>query len=201
MAVIGELLFYRQDRVDLDAVLRHHVTLLRDKVDSLPEQLFSQKTDEEIADQLAASEAIEPLRVDFASAKAQVEEVQVEVHDQFGFERGPIRVPGLRATKTIPFRGDRDLWHLRTNPFNLNPPRGEVRGQSLVIGIEVPAQQADEAKRYIDQAMESLPEYLERQKAQIEAHNARIAANAIPLIQQRRSRLSQASDLLKKLQS
>jgi hypothetical protein len=138
--------------------------------------------------------------VDFAAAKARVQEIQVEVHDRFGFERGPIRVAGLRATKEIPFRGDRDLWHLRTNPFNLNPPRGEVRGQQLVIGIEVPAQQADEAKRYIDEAIAALPEYLDRQKAQIEAHNNRIAANAIPPIQQRRVTLGRASDLLKKLQ-
>jgi len=62
-----------------------------------------------------------------------------------------------------------------------------------------PAQQANEAKQYIDETIAKLPEYLERQRAQIEPYNNGIAGNAVALIVQRRSRLSQASDLLNKL--
>lgn len=200
MAALGELLFYRRDQVDLDTILRAQAEQLRTKIDALPDRTFQEKTDQEIANELAVSEAIAPLVVDFDKAQAAVSEVQLEVHDRFGFDRGPVRVAGLRATKTIPFTGDRDLWRLRTNPYNMNPPRGDVKGESVVIAIEVPAQQADEAKRYIDDTIAALPEYLERSRAQVEAHNARIAATAMPLLQGRRGRLGQASDLLKKLQ-
>lgn len=162
MAALGELLFYRRDQVGLDDVLRHQVELLRGKVDALPDELFSAKSDEEIAQHLAKESAVEPLSVDFAAAKPNVQEAQVEVHDQFGFNRGPIRVPGLLATKSIPFKGDAVLWRLRTNPYTMNPPRGDVRGNMLVIGISVPAQQADEAARYIERTIEQIPEYLTR---------------------------------------
>lgn len=199
MAVIGDILFYRRDGADLDGVIRHNTNRLREVVDKLPDRLFSERTDEEIADQIAQSERIEPLEVDFAAGVPKVEETQVEFRSDFGFDRGPARVPGLRASKTIPFKGDPALWHLRTNPYNMNPPHGEVRGQNLVIGMSVPAQQAEQAAQYIEGALKVLPEYVERQRAQLKPYNENIRANALPWIQQRRARLKQASDLLKKL--
>jgi hypothetical protein len=123
MAALGDLLFYRRDQVGLDDVLRRQVELLPGNVDALPDKLFSEKSDQDIAQYLAKEHAVEPLSVDFAAAKPNVQETQVEVHDQFGFNRGPIRAPGLLATKSIPFKGDPALWRLRTNPFNMNPQR------------------------------------------------------------------------------
>ena len=199
MSVLGDLLFYRRDQVGLDDVLRHQIEQLRGRIDALPERYFSERSDDEIAAHVAKQEAIEPLVVDFAAAEASVRELQVEVRDQFGFEREPIRAPGLEATKSIPFKGDTNLWHLRTNPWSMNPPRGEVRGDRLIIGISVPAHQAHEAARYIEDAITQIPEYLQRQEAQIARHNASLAAQAMQWIQLRRQRLGAASDLLKKL--
>jgi hypothetical protein len=199
MAAFGDLLFYRRDQVGLDDVLRHQVNLLHGKVDALPDRFFSAKSDDEIAAYMAKENEVQPLIVDFAAAKPSVEETQIEMHDQFGFNRGPIRVPGLLATKSIPFKGDPSLWHLRTNPFTMNPPRGQVRGSTLVIGMAVPAQQANEAARYIEQMISQIPEWLHRQEAQIAQHNASLAAQAMQWIRARRQRLGSASDLLKKL--
>lgn len=180
-------------------MLRHQVGLLRGKVDALPDKVFSEKTDEEIAQYLADENAVEPLSVDFLAASADVRETQVEVHDQFGFNRGPMRVPGLLATKSIPFKGDPELWRLRTNPFNMNPPHGEIRGNMLIVGIAVPTQQADEAARHIEQTIAQIPQYLQRQEAQIAQHNASLAAASVQWIRARRQRLGSASQLLKKL--
>lgn len=199
MAVMGDRLFYRRDQVGLDDALRHKVDLLRSKVDAIPEKFFSEKSDDEIAAHVAKEQAIRPLVVDFDAATPSVQETQVEVHDRFGFDRGPVRIPGLLATKSIPFTGDPELWCLRTNPYTLNPPRGEVRDNKLVIGISVPAQQADEAARYIDETIAQIPEYLQRQEAQITQHNAFLAVHAMQWIKLRRRRLGSASDLLKKL--
>jgi hypothetical protein len=199
MAALGAPLFYRRDQVDLDHVLRHQVELLRQKVDALSDTFFVQKTDEEIAAHIAKEAVVEPLQVDFASAVAAVREVQVERRDDYGFNRGTVRVPGLQATKTIRFKGDKALWHLKTNPWNMNPPYGDVCADTVVVGISVPAHAADEAAKYIDETLAKIPEYLQRQKVQIGAHNAGLAGQAMQWITVRRGRLSQASDLLKKL--
>src|SRR5207244_13393521 len=62
------------NQVDLDGVLRHQVALLRGRVDALPNEFFSEKTDEEIALYLSKEHALEPLSVDFAAAKPSVQE-------------------------------------------------------------------------------------------------------------------------------
>lgn len=199
MAVLGDLLFYRSDMVGLGDVLRHQVDQLGTKVNALPDKVFAEKTDDELAEQIAAEQAIAPLVPDFGAATAKVQETEVEIHDRFGFDRGPIRVAGLEATKTIPFTGDPDLWRLHPNSWSSNPPRGEVRRDKLVIGITVPAQEANQAAQYIDQTIAELPDYIARQKVLIDQHNASLAAHAMPWIKQRRQRLGAASDLLKKL--
>jgi hypothetical protein len=199
MAALGDLLFYRRDQVDLDDALRHQVELLRGKIDALPDKLFSEKSDEGIAAYIAKEHAVQPLVVDFDAATPSVEEAQVDVHDRFGPDRGPVRVPGLLAKKPIPFKGDPELWRLRTNPYNMNPPRGEIRGHTLIIGIAVPAQQADAAAAYIAKTIAEIPEYLQRQETQIAKHNASLAMHAMQWIRLRRQRLGSASDLLKKL--
>jgi hypothetical protein len=201
MSVLGELLFYRRDQVDLDAVLRHQVEQLRSRVDVLSEDIFSKKSDEEIAEQIAEQETLQPLTIDFNAGTASVRECEIEVHDQFGFERGSLRVQGLAATKSFPFNGDPKFWHLRTNPWDMNPPRGDVRGNNLVIGIKVRAHEADQAARYIDETIAKIPEYLQRQETQIAKHNASLATNAMRWITLRRQRIGMASDLLNKLNS
>ncbi|MER2508261.1 MAG: hypothetical protein U1E59_14310 [Amaricoccus sp.] len=199
MAVLGDLLFYRGDRVGLGDVLRHQLEQLRNKVDALSDQLFAEKSDEEIAALIAGEQTIAPLVADFAGATAAVRETQVEVLDRFGLRHGSVRVAGLEATKTIPFTGDPNLWRLHPNYWSSNPPRGDVRGDKLVIGITVPADQADEAAQYIDRTIAQLPEYITKQRALLDDHNASLASQAMPSIKARRQRLGTASDLLKKL--
>lgn len=197
MAVHGDILFYRHDQVDLDDALRHQIEKLREQVDKLPEGLFSHKTDSEIATEVANAHSITGLTLDMTSAKANVREAPVEVRDHF--ERAMVRVPGLIATKSIKFTGDKELWTFRPNPWGMNPPHGEVRGDTITIGLSVPAQQSDQAVKYMDDTLAQIAENIQRQSAQIERHNASIAAHALPWIKARRDRLGQASDLLKKL--
>lgn len=199
MAVLGDLLFYRRDMVGLGDVLRNQIEQLRGKVDALPDKLFAEKSDDEIAAQIVSDQAIAPLVADFGAATARVQETEVEVHDQFGFDRGLIRVAGLEATKSIPFTGDPALWRLHPNSWSSSPPRGDVRRDKLVIGMTVPAHQAEQAAQYIEQTIAELPGYMARQKVLIDQHNASLAGQAMPWIKARRQRQSAASDLLKKL--
>lgn len=198
MSVVGELLFHRRDQVDLDAVLRHQAQEgVRQIVDGLPDAAFTKHTDDELTAQVVIKVRVAPLALDLDSAKPAVQETTVDVNSVFG-ER--LRMRGLRATKAIPFTGDADLWHLRTNPYDFNPPYGEVRGKTIVVGMEVPEQQGDQAATHINDAIAKIQEWLKRQAAQITAFNDSLPAHVLPQVQQRRARLDKAADLLKKLQ-
>jgi hypothetical protein len=197
MAVLGELLFFRRDQMDLDTVLRNQGDRgLQQAVDDLPNTAFSKHNDELVALILTKSQ-ISPLVVRLEDAKSGVEEVQVDITDIFG-ERA--RVKGLRATKAIPFSGDADLWHLRPNQYDFNPPRAEVRGKTIVIGMEVREQEADQAVAHIDSTITKIHQYIQRQEDQLSVFNTNLPAQILPRLEQRRGRLGTAADLLKKLQ-
>jgi hypothetical protein len=196
MAIIGELLFYNGNSLDLGDVLRHQASQgLSQAVDAIPEADFAKHTDEELALRTAERASMRPLTVEFDKAEPQVTPTTVTVRD-FG---QMITVKGYRITKAIPFSGDPQLWQLKTNPANFNPPRGEVRRGQLVIGIELPEAQAERAAEELDRTVAGIREYLGWQGAQIQQHNATLREQALPLIQRRRVYLSKGAALLDSL--
>ena len=197
MAVIGELLFYRRDQRDLDSVLRWKIESLQQVVDGLPELIFKDKSDEEIATLIQTQESIVPLQLDFDAATPSVRETQVEVSDYFS--KGAVRVAGLEGKKAVPFTGDAGLWDLRPNPYDMNPPRGEVRPEQLIVGIAVRESESEQVAAYLSEVLARVETYIERQTSQIERHNESISRHAAQWIIARRQRISKASELLKSL--
>jgi len=200
MAQIGDILFYKGD---LDAGLRHQITLLPAAVDKISKQVFSAQSDEEIAELILKDFRVEPLILHTDEAESKVEEDFAEIRDNFRYHlpNGSMKVPGLKASKWIPFSGDPQLWRLKPNRYTLSPPYGEVQGNTLIIGMTVPEAQADEAKQHIDRTLAQIPGYLDAQRSQVEEYNSKLPTEVGRLIQQRRDRLGTAADLLKKLQS
>jgi hypothetical protein len=197
MSNLGEFLFFRRDRVDLDAYLHHRADVtVRAIVDGIPEAQFATQTDEELMEQVLGRARVVPLDVSFERARPSVQEIPLDVNTVFG-ER--LRVKGLRATKAIPFAGDPNLWHLLTNPHDSNPPHGIVQGMNVIVGVDVREQDTDQAASYINDAIAKMKTYLGRQAAQIEAFNAALPTRIAPAVQQRRARLGNAASLLSKL--
>ncbi len=198
MGAVGELLFWRRDGVDLDAVLRHQGgARIAQAVEGLSEQDIREAADEVLVQAVVARKRISPLAVNWDEGKANVTEIMLDTTNMFG---EPVRVKGLRATKTFLFSGDADLWHLRTNPYDFNPPRGVVTGRTLTVGLEVRDHEGDQATAHIESSVRSIKEWLQRQEAQVALYNAAIPARALSLIAKRRETLGKVSDLLKKLQ-
>ena len=202
MAAHGDLLFYDKNGVDLDGYLRSQIENLRDVVNAIPEKNFTSQADSELAKSIYDKAKVAPLNVNFEAAVADVKETTVDVTGRFDYDMGDgqtVSVPGYRVTKSIPFDGSPLLWKMKTNPWGMNPPRGTIHGGVLTIGIDIPAAEKDRAKAYIDDSINRIPEYLERQKAQIERYNESILPEAVKLIAQRRKRLEDAAELKKSL--
>ena len=199
MAVLGELLFHRRDGVGLDDVLRHQGEQgVRDAVDGLPDTVFSSESDDALTGRLVKQLSIEPLKLLLDQAKAEVKEITLEIQDVF-HERA--RVKGLRATKAIPFTGDPNLWAFRPNPYDFNPPYGQVSGQKVILGMDVREHDAEQAASHIKHAIATIEKYIKTQEVEINTFNSGLAAKVLPQIQLRRARLGKATDLLKKLQA
>lgn len=198
MAVIGDLLFWSgRGRPDLSDILRHNLQHeVAAKVDRLPASDFETKTDEELTAHVTEECKAEPLGLRLGEADADVQNTQVTVRDYF---HDTARVPGMRVTKIVPFDGEAVFFKATPNSWDTNPPRGEVRGQNLIVGMEVRESESEAAVQYIEQTLASVQEYIDRQQRQIEEHNQQLPGVAAKAIQRRRASLGKASDLAARL--
>lgn len=195
MAVLGNLLFSglrSRGRVDLSDVLRAQEQSITSAVDRIGSGRFAEQSDEELADEVCVILEVEPLKLNRSEGRGEVTECEVGVSDPFN---GGVKVKGLRVRQVVPFVGDEQLWQLRPNQYDLNPPYGEVWGSSLMVGMEVRESEKESAIQHIKDTLNKIELWIERQSPQIEGFNSRLRGLVLPLIAARRERLKQASDL------
>jgi hypothetical protein len=198
MAVIGELLFYSGfKRASLSDVLRHSLeNVVPSQVDGLPNEEFSRKSDQEWIALVEERCRVNPLVLKLDESQGGAEPTRVTVTDVF---HDQVTVDGLRITKSIPFDGDAELFGLQPNTFDLNPPRGEVRGNRVVVGTEVAASRTEDAMRYIEEMQAGIETNIERQAQAIAEHNTVLPSTIAQAVKRRRSTLDQASDIAQRL--
>lgn len=197
MSVIGNLLFYSGRGPGLSDVLRHNLEKeVPAKVDRIPASDFESKSDEELTSAIVEQAKAEPLTLRLDEAEGDVTEKSITVQDVFG---DTATIAGLRVTKVVPFNGEAQFFQLQPNTWDMNPPRGEVRGQKLIVGMEVRESESESAVQYIEQTIARVQEYIGRQQGQIDEHNAQLPGVAAAAIQRRRASVGKASDLAARL--
>lgn len=198
MAVIGELLFWSGfQRATLSDALRHNLqNNVQAEVDRLSESEFASKSDEELVVLISDRCRCNPLVLKLDEAEGDAQPTRVSVRDVFGDQA---TVDGFRIIKAIPFDGDATLFELQPNSYDLSPPRGEVRGNRVVIGMEVAASRAEEAERYIAEAQADIEKYIGWQADAIAQHNDAIPGAVGAAIQRRRATSNTAADIARRL--
>jgi hypothetical protein len=200
MAVIGELLFYprRQGPTLSDKLNATQSQGMQREVDNLKPDAFQNETDEKLANRIFEKCVVTPLSLNLSESKGDVVEITYKGKNSWDEY---VEEKGMKVTKTIPFEGEKALFELQPDTYDLNPPRGEIRGNILIIGMEVPDSQTEKAARYIEDTVAAVVEYIERQSHAISKHNAALPNLANARIAERRARLTKASDLADRLGS
>ncbi|MGE0022064.1 MAG: hypothetical protein AB7S70_00345 [Hyphomicrobium sp.] len=161
--IIGDALFIRGH---LSAYLQKEKDELRNYVDRAIRD--NPSLDEAALVKLITERgAVATLAVDFSAPTKDVRPIKTSVND-YGRH---IEIDGVRATKTFSFTGEPILFQLQPNSFTSVIPHGRVSGQSIMIGWEG-RNDAEAIKRALGDQEKMLAEYIERQRADIEAHNA-----------------------------
>lgn len=197
MSVIGDLLFYSGRGPALSDILRHNLEKdVPAKVDRIPASDFKLRSDEELTATIVENAKAEPLTLRLDEAEGDVTEKSLAVQDVFG---KTVAIAGLRVTKVVPFDGEAQFFKLQPNTWDMNPPRGEVRGRKLIVGMEVREAESESAIQHIEQTIARIQEHIGRQQGQIEEHNAQLPGIVGAAIQRRRASVGKASDLAARL--
>ncbi len=185
--MFGDWLFRTGDLGDYlrqqDAAIEPHIRQHVHKGDLV-------RTDEEIADQQLVQALVEPLKVDFEHPTKKVAERRINLPDGFG---GWDEVDGVCATRAFSFTGDSSLFRLRPNQFS-SGPRGEVRGNSVVVGA-VGRNDPASLKQELDRQEAALREYVGNSNSQVASHNATLKSKIMEAVARRRRQLGELDKL------
>jgi len=185
---------------DLDATLRAHQSMIGSKVDAIPRDQFMNAQVEEVVEHLLSEMTVEPLVIYEDRAEMDQGETKIDVsgwrdRNPFG-DRGPIHVPGVAVSVSIPFTGDSSLWKLRPNQWQTVFPHASVvagRGQAngrIQIDLAQPADEPQERfKGRLDEELKTIRFYVQSQKQQVESFNAGLHGQILALVNVRRERL------------
>jgi hypothetical protein len=192
---------YLFTRDDLDNQLRSKHAQTASAVDGISEAQFLASSDEQILEFVIASSVVHPIQLHEDQARLEQKEARVDVSGDprrmfFNDERGPFFVPGTGVTVSIPFTGAGWIWECRTNPYDLNPPTGQITATSgsqsglfifqMQLAHDEPPEQL---KQRYDATMASVRICIERSTNQVETYNNSLEGVVRNAITARRARL------------
>lgn len=108
----------------------------------------------------------------------------------YHFERGrPVYVTGTEVTIEVPFSGDPNMFWVRPNTYDTMPPRGEVRGSTLIFRYWSDTPQGDQLRSTLEQWLADIKRYLQWQRESLKGFNDTLASNSRTAINSRREKL------------
>jgi len=193
----NDLLFYNKD---LDDVLRSHLDSAQQFVDKISQDRFLATDDDTIAEHVFSEMEIEPIKLYEDRMEREQEESKMDVSGDWRRnpfkDSGPIYVPSIRVSISIPFTGCKELWYLKPNHWRTSLPHGYIKCPNqagigcLELVIERPTDtNPEDYKKMLDDTLENIRFYLENQKKQLEQHHQTLKQKIKEAISRRRKNL------------
>ncbi|MFD0076091.1 hypothetical protein ACFVIY_27015 [Streptomyces sp. NPDC127166] len=183
----GNGLFTLFQRGDLARSLEHELTKITEAVAGWNEDALLSCPESDICEELEEKFLVEPLVLDRAGITAgPVKEAFASI-SQFGDE---MRIRRTVVSISVPFTGDRELFHLRPSSFTLNPPAATIDGNELKIEWMGPLDQDGQQIRLnLDRQLDEIQRWIDWGTAQVKAYNPSAKQKILNEVQARKIRL------------
>lgn len=190
----NDMLFYESNLYDF---LQTQLAGVQARVDGIGVEQFLASSDEQIVEHVGSSMEIVPLELYEERKTMEQWESQIDVTGNQRYlgrrDGGRLLVPGQQVIVYVPFTGNAQLWKMRPNHFNHNPPRALIKwGGSdghgtLEITLTLTADtEADTCQKALDGTLKNVRFYLTAQKEMIEQHNRSLPDLVRQAVAQRR---------------
>ena len=101
----------------------------------------------------------------------------------------PFHITGTEIEVEIPFTGETDAFKIQPTSYTMNPPRGEVRGNALVLRIVGADLNADGVRSEIDRIVNQIQNHLSTLRTNAAGLMAQLPNQARSAIESRRQKL------------
>jgi hypothetical protein len=175
---------------DMHGALERQGEVVAKAVRSLDPDLVLTVPAHDLVERLYEKYRIDPIVLDLENRRSSgAKDVAIPFESWGG---RTLDVDGTRVDVVIPFAGDAVLLDIRASTFTMNPPRFDVRGNTIVITYEGRAPlDPQQVKGAIDQVVGSIEQHLAWQRSDIDPWNERLLASLEGQIEARRTKVLQ----------
>ena len=181
-------------------VLQRQQDVMKREISDLSSSQIGDLSEEELVRSIAANYKLETPVLEEEKAHISYREIDVDVSRdpmRMIWDRSrPFYIKGTEITFTVPFKGDPNLFQVRPSSFDLNPPRGEVRGREIHFVQTRTDNNAAAAKVEYERTLQSVKQYLGSLGASISDFNSKIGNQVQGLIAQRRQQLGEQASMV-----
>jgi len=166
-------------KADWFSVAENQKRLMGEEVRSFDGNRLLNTAPDDLARYLIEKYSVDVPVLDDENITADQREEQIDVsRDPSRFIRDPSRpfyIAGTAVEVTIPFTGDGGVFGIRPTSHTMNPPRGVVSGQNLVITIRGANLAAEQVRNQITEALNEIKASLSRLQS-----DAKVLADQLP---------------------
>ena len=187
-------------RFNIFDILTHQQERMKAEVNQLGPSVIAHTSEEQLVHDLTAKFKLEIPVLEDDKAYISHREVDVDVSRdpmRMIWDRSqPFYIKGTEITVKIPFKGAPDLFQVRPQTFNLNPPRGEIRSHEVHLVQVRTDNNAAAVKAEYERAIQDIKQNLSWLEASITDFNSKIGQQVQAFITQRRQTLKSAADMV-----
>lgn len=157
-----ELLF---NKYQIFSIVQGHTESLKKRVQSIPGNTLLNASEQDLVQALVEEFRLNvPVIKDDEIYIADASETQVDVSRdprRMIFDRsGPFYVPGNKTVIAVPFEGDAEFFRVQPQSYTLNPPRGEIKKNGILLTYVRADQNAEAIKQDYLRTVSSIKQYL-----------------------------------------
>jgi len=188
---------------DLYSVLQRQEAELFREIDEIEGSRLLNSSLEDLCDYFEQKYRFEPPRLREDEITVNQHETDVDVSQdphRFIFDRSkPFYIKGTTVRFFIPYDGDQELFKCQPSRFTLNPPRGSVGAEELIIAFTLIEHDADKIKAEFERTLAQIRQYLEWIASDVSQFNASLRDKARQRIEARRQKLLKDQGLVASL--
>ena len=191
-----DVLFWKYD---WSAVVENQKHGARDLASKLTAKAFSEKSVEELANEICEKYSLEVPNLDTENISVKQREVDIDVSNdrmRYFSSGGPHYVKGTAIDVRVPFSGDPAMFEVKPNTWTTVIPRGRVEGNSVVFTISGTDLKQEKVKTEIDRQVSDLKTWLGFQEKSMGNFTAELAQIAKQAVEARRTKIEADADLV-----
>lgn len=188
---------------NLDDFLRGCSASLVKEIEELGSERVLGTPHADLADYLFERFFVEPLTLYLDRGEIEQSETKIDVSKDLSRavrdRTRPCYVSGTLVTLAVPFTGDPKLFSMIGSSYTTVLPRGEIRGQELLVQVSYIDHDQAEIKVQLERELNQIQWYISTQRNQIDNWNKGLKENVLRMLAARKERLLKDRELVASL--